>query len=111
MQSHSRKLKIYQTSDGKAPFEKWFNSIKDQKTRAKIKTRLDRAEEGNLGEYRSVGQGVFELKINFGPGYRIYYGLEGDEIVIILCGGDKSTQQNDVLKAQQYWADYKGRQK
>ena len=111
MQSYLRKLKIYQTSDGKVPFVKWFNSIKDQKTRAKIKTRLDRAEEGNLGEYRSVGQGVFELKINFGPGYRIYYGLEGDEIIIILCGGDKSTQQKDVLKAQQYWADYKGRQK
>lgn len=62
---------------------------------------------GNLGEWRSVGEGVNELKINYGPGYRVYFGQEGQTMVILLCGGDKNTQQKDIQRAQEYWADWR----
>lgn len=101
-----RKVEIYTTTGGKAPFEIWFNTLKDRVARRKIKVRLDRAEEGNLGEYNSVGQGIYEMKINYGPGYRIYFGQEGTKVVLLLCGGDKSTQQKDIKMARQYWEDY-----
>ena len=69
--------------------------------------RVTRAEMGNLGDYHSVGQGVIELKIDFGPGYRVYAGLHGAEIIVLLCAGDKSSQQKDIAKAQNYWQDYR----
>lgn len=62
---------------------------------------------GNLGEWNSVGHGVYELKIDYGPGYRIYFGQEGNRLIILLCGGDKTTQQKDIKKAQEYWADWR----
>lgn len=68
--------------------------------------RLDRIEQGNLGDYRSVGAGVFELKIDYGPGYRVYFGQVGSTIVLLLCGGNKGTQERDIRKAQKYWEDY-----
>ena len=72
--------------------------------------RLDRIKLGNLGDYRSVAQGVFELRIDYGPGYRVYFGQVGLTIVLLLCGGDKSTQQQDIGKAQEYWRDYERRE-
>ena len=104
-----KEVLIYQTQEGKAPFEEWLNSLRDRKGAAKIRVRLDRARLGNLGQYRSVGEGVFELKIDFGPGYRVYFGQEGDTIVILLCGGDKSTQYKDIKSAHEYWANYRRR--
>ena len=77
----------------------------------KIRKRLDRVEEGNLGECNFIGEGVHELKINYGPGYRIYFGQEGMKIIVLLCGGDKSSQVKDIKKAQLYWAEYNGRKK
>ena len=76
------------------------------KDRIRIFTRLDRVETGNLGDHRSVGEGVSELRFHFGSGYRVYYGETDDIIVLILCGGDKSSQKNDVLKAKQYWKEW-----
>ena len=76
------------------------------KDRTRIFTRLDRVETGNLGDHRSVGEDVSELRFHFGSGYRVYYGETDDIIVLILCGGDKSSQKNDVLKAKQYWKEW-----
>lgn len=76
----------------------------------KIEKRLKRVQAGNLGDYRSVGEGVFEFKINYGPGYRIYFGQIGTIIILILCGGDKSTQQQDIQTAKEYWEDYERRE-
>jgi len=84
-----------------------LESLEDRKGRSVIRARLDRLEAGNPGDHRSVGEGVQELRIDFGPGYRVYYGEEGSTIVIVLCGGDKSSQEKDVRKAQEYWADYR----
>ncbi|MBI4124909.1 MAG: type II toxin-antitoxin system RelE/ParE family toxin [Deltaproteobacteria bacterium] len=106
MEAKPREIKIYQTPEGKAPFETWFYGLKDKVVRRKIRVRLDRTEEGNLGEWNAVGRGISEMKINYGPGYRIYFGQEGNTLVILLCGGDKRTQKNDIKKAQAYWEDY-----
>lgn len=104
-----KEVLIYQTQEGKAPFEEWLNSLRDRKGVAKIRVRVDRARLGNLGQCRSVGEGVFELKIDFGPGYRVYFGQEGNTVVILLYGGDKSTQDKDIKSAREYWADYRRR--
>ncbi len=87
------------------PFDEWFDSLRDVKTKTIINKRLNRLSLGSLGDYRSVGEGVCELRIDFGPGYRVYFGQIGTAIVILLCGGDKSTQDQDIRKAQEYWTD------
>ncbi|MBI2980721.1 MAG: type II toxin-antitoxin system RelE/ParE family toxin [Deltaproteobacteria bacterium] len=107
MEAIPKKVELYVTASGKVPFTEWLESLRDIKARAQIKKRLRRAELGNLGEYNSVGQGVYEMKIHFGPGYRIYFGLEGQRFVLLLCGGDKNTQSKDIKLAQEYWADWR----
>ncbi|WP_026135379.1 type II toxin-antitoxin system RelE/ParE family toxin [Scytonema hofmannii] len=92
--------------EGTVPFAEWLDSLRDKKAKAKIKERLKRVSLGNLGDCKSVGGGVFELRIDYGPGYRVYYGQVGLIIVILLLGRDKSTQEQDIRKAQEYWADY-----
>ncbi|NJO39227.1 MAG: type II toxin-antitoxin system RelE/ParE family toxin [Cyanobacteria bacterium CRU_2_1] len=109
MDVQPREIRNYLTSDGKSPFEDWFNRLRDTRAKAKIRTRFDRILKGNLGNYRSVGQGVFEFRIDDGPGYRIYFGQVELAIVVLLCGGDKSTQEQDIVKAKKYWADYERR--
>lgn len=69
--------------------------------------RIARLRLGNLGDSKSVGQGVYELRVHFGPGYRIYYGLDGEKLVLLLCGGDKKTQKKDIEKAKAFWENYK----
>ena len=100
-------LEIYQDENGKEPFNEWLYSIKDIKTQVRIDNRLERLRIGNFGDCRTLGGGIFELRLHFGPGYRIYYGRLGNEIVVLLVGGDKSNQVRDIQKAQQYWEDYK----
>ena len=100
-------LLIYQRSDGSSPFESWLKSLKDEQGRAIIRARLERVELGNLGNSRSLGGGVFELKIHYGPGYRLYFGCDGPKIVVLLCGGDKSSQKRDITKAKVLWEEYK----
>lgn len=104
------KIKLYVQADGKIPYEKWFKKLKDRNAKAKIAARLDRVLLGNLGEWNTIGEGMYEMKINYGPGYRVYFGREGNELILLLCGGDKSTQQRDINKAKEYWNDYKRRQ-
>lgn len=84
----------------------WLDCLRDMRARAKIRNRLTRIESGNLGDYRSVGEGVFELRIDYGPGYRVYFGQIKSTIILILSGKDKSTQEQDILTAREYWRDY-----
>lgn len=88
-------------------FQAWIDDLRDWRGRAQILKRLNRVEEGLYGDRRFVGSGVWELRIDFGPGYRVYYGEQGHEIVLLLMGGDKGTQQKDIRKAQEFWADYR----
>ena len=78
---------------------------------ARIEARLILLEAGNLGDYRSVGKGVFELRVHIGAGYRIYFGEVDNTVVLLLCGGDKSSQQRDIERAKMYWQDYKDSQR
>ncbi len=79
--------------------------------RAKIRVRLDRVRLGNLGVNRSVGEGVHELKVDYGPGYRVYFARDGERIALLLLGGEKASQGKDILKAKEFWQDYKRRKK
>lgn len=108
-ESVPKEITIYITVDGEEPFTKWLEGLSDKRARAKIRTKIDRVSLGNLGDYKSVGKGVVELRVDYGPGYRIYCGLEGQTLVILLCGGDKDFQDKDIQQAQTYWADYRSR--
>ena len=99
-------IELYTTPAGKNPFIDWLESLKDRKARAQVKVRLDRVRLGNLGDHKSVGEGVVELRISYGPGYRIYFGRIGKKIVLLLCGGDKSTQTKDIKKAKEFWHQF-----
>ncbi|MDR2590154.1 MAG: type II toxin-antitoxin system RelE/ParE family toxin [Oscillospiraceae bacterium] len=88
-------------------FVEWIKKLKDRKARAIILNHIDNMEEGKLGVFVSVGSGVFEKKINYGPGYRLYYVKHGGNIILLLCGGDKPTQQNDIIQAQKLWKELK----
>ncbi|MEM9539918.1 MAG: type II toxin-antitoxin system RelE/ParE family toxin [Cyanobacteria bacterium P01_E01_bin.42] len=109
MEATPKEIRIYTLTDGTAPFLQWRDSLKDKKARAKIRARLDRVEEGNLGDSKFVGEGVYELRIDYGSGYRIYFGQESNVMIILLLGGDKSTQTKDIRKAQNYWKEYRSR--
>ena len=100
-------IEYYITREGKKPFQAWLENLRDVMARAKIRIRLDRARLGNLGDYRTVGTGVYELKVDYGPGYRIYFGIEGKRLLLLLLGGNKSSQQKDIATAREYWQDYK----
>ena len=102
-----RELEIYRTSNDQEPYTQWFESIPNLKTRTRIQARIDRLESGNLGDYKSLGGGIFELRCQFGPGYRVYFGQIGNTIVLLLCGGDKSSQVRDIKRAKVYWQEYK----
>ena len=102
-------IREYLTVNGKNPFREWLCGHKDIETRARIRVRISRIRLGNYGDSKSVGDGVFELRIPFGSGYRIYFGKDGNLVAILLCGGDKSTQKKDIQKAKEFWDDYKRR--
>jgi putative addiction module killer protein len=95
---------------GRSPFGSWFNRL-DAQAAAKVTAALARLEGGNTSNVKSVGGGVRELKIDFGPGYRVYFGFAGFEIVILLAGGTKKGQEKDIERAKKRWADYKARLK
>lgn len=109
MEAHVRRIEYYETPDGKKPVSEWLDSLRDKRAQAKVQIRIDRVSLGNLGYCEPVGEGVMELKIDFGPGYRVYFGQVGAKLVILLCGGDKSTQKKDIKTAHEYWADYRRR--
>ena len=100
-------IQIYRTNTGKIVFSEWLRKL-DKATQAIIDTRLARVRAGNFGDCKRLSEanGLFELRINFGPGFRVYYGMQGDKLIILLCGGDKHSQTRDILKAREYWQDY-----
>lgn len=100
-------IQIYQDENGNAPFEQWLLSIRDTRTSARIDNRLKRVRLGLLGDHRSMGEGVFELRLDFGPGYRIYFGRIGLEDILLLIGGDKNSQNRDIATAKRYWQHFK----
>lgn len=102
-------IREYVTEDGRNPFREWLEGLADRQARARIDVRLTRVRLGNLGDSRSVGGGVQELRIHYGPGYRLYFARHGDDVVILLVGGDKSGQSRDIRLAQALWADYRRR--
>ncbi|AFZ43846.1 addiction module killer protein [Halothece sp. PCC 7418] len=95
MEAQEKTILTYVRANGSIPFNEWLNSLKDRKTRAIIRARINRVRLGNLGDCKSVGEGVTELRIRFGAGYRVYFGQEGDTIIILLSGGDKSSQDQE----------------
>jgi putative addiction module killer protein len=107
MAAVEREVRVYRTPDRREPFNLWLDRLRDARAVQKIQARIARVRLGNLGQTRSVGEGVQELKIDYGPGYRVYFGQDGQTLVILLCGGDKSTQDADIRSAKQYWARYK----
>lgn len=111
MQTFPYEIEYYRTEDGRRPFREWLDSLRDVKARAKVRVRLDRARLGNLGDRKSVGDGVWEMRIDHGPGYRVYFGLENNRLVLLLLGGDKATQQRDIEKAMDYWRDHRERKR
>ena len=106
MQPRKREV-LHCVVNGKDVFGEWVDDLKDVSGRAAILKRIDRVEEGNFGDHRPVVGGVSEIRIHFGPGYRVYYGEDGPRIVLLLCGGDKGTQKKDVHKAQELWTEYR----
>ena len=101
-------VREYLAADGSSPYAKWFNAL-NAPAAAKVAIALTRMAQGNLSNAKSVGGGIQEYRIDFGPGYRIYFGRDGDRLVILLGGGTKKRQQNDIARAQELWADYKRR--
>lgn len=99
----------YVTPERKKPFSAWLFRLKDVRGRALVQGRLKRIELGNFGDCKHLSGGVWELRINFGPGYRAYFAKEGMSIVLLLCGGDKGSQKRDVQKAIEYLDDYRRR--
>lgn len=90
---------VYVDSNGRKPFTEWLRNLRDIVGRQRILQRLTRLEQGHYGDYRPAGEGVNELRMFFGPGYRVYFGQDGENIVVLLCGGDKHSQQDDIRQA------------
>jgi putative addiction module killer protein len=104
-----QEVRIYARSDGTEPFTEWLRGIRDGTTRNRIRQRIARVRLGNFGDARSVGEGVQELRIHTGPGYRVYFAREREALVILLCGGDKGSQDRDIERARDHWRDHRSR--
>ena len=102
-------VRLYARLDGVVPFTQWYRGLRDESVSRRIRERLARIRSGNFGDFRTVGGGVQELRIPVGRGIRIYFGRQGDSLVILLCGGDKQSQQRDIRRAQLYWNEYRSR--
>lgn len=101
-----REIKKLILQNGVVPFDQWFDSLGDLKMQVAVDSRLARLRAGNLGDHKSVGGGVFELRIHLGPGLRVYFAQQGRQIVILLGGGDKRTQARDISRAQKLWKQF-----
>ncbi|MGK7891936.1 MAG: type II toxin-antitoxin system RelE/ParE family toxin [Leptolyngbyaceae cyanobacterium] len=98
-------IQKYVTPKDTCPFDQWFCRL-DSQTQARVDVRLDRVSLGNFGDRKSVGKGVYELRLAFGPGYRVYYAIADKRVVLLLGGGSKASQAKDIKMAQQFWRDY-----
>lgn len=106
MEIQERELRILILRNGRSPFKDWLRSLRDKPTKARIQNRIDRLRLGTFGDSRGVGGGVFELRIHLGPGYRVYFAMHGAQVILLLCGGDKSTQVRDIADAQRLWQEF-----
>jgi putative addiction module killer protein len=97
------------TAEGADVFSDWFSGLRDKTTKVVIERRLMRIENGNLGQVRALRKGVWEIKIDMGPGYRVYYAQSGQTVILLLCGGDKGSQDTDIERAIESWEDYQQR--
>lgn len=104
---HPKTVVAYVDANGHEPYSDWLENLKDQKAKEIVRVRIRRLESGLYGDCESVGDGVFELRIFFGPGYRVYFGEDEGQLVILLCGGDKGSQKRDIRAAKGYWKEYK----
>ena len=109
MAAEPLELRIYEAPDGKKPFREWLDSLRDWEAQGRILARLERVRLGLLGDCKSVGQGILELRVDTGPGYRVYFGRDGRSLVILLCGGSKASQSKDIVDARARWKDYRRR--
>lgn len=99
-------IELYTDEKGKVPFDEWLFSL-DTSAQLRVTARIDRMRDGNFGDSKTLQDGISELRLHFGAGYRVYYGKIGRRVVLLLCGGDKGSQQKDIKKALKYWEDYK----
>jgi putative addiction module killer protein len=104
-----KQIVFYADEDGNEPFQVWIDNLRDQQGRRRIINRLFRVQQGNYGDVEPIGEGLSELRLFFGPGYRVYFGEDAGNIVVILCGGDKASQSRDIEAAKVYWKEYKSR--
>lgn len=102
-------IRHYLTRDGEDPIVEWLRTLRDLQGKAAIIRRLNRLELGNFGDFKPIREGVFELRIDVGPGYRVYYARSGKTVVLLLCGGSKRTQYADIDRACAYWRDWNSR--
>ncbi len=102
-----KELRTYQTKTGKKPFIDWLESLKDTIGRAQITNRLNRVALGYYGDCEPIGGGVYELRIHYGPGYRVYFSEQEKTIILLLVGGTKRTQKSDIKKAKQFWFEFR----
>lgn len=106
MSAPSVEVLEYLTEDGRNPFREWLEALNDREARARVRVRINRIRLGNFGDCKSVGGGVSELRIAYGPGYRVYFGRQGNTVVVLVCAGDKRTQARDIAVAHDRWQDY-----
>lgn len=101
-----KELVFYADENGNEPFQLWLDGLRDARNRRRIISRLVRVQQGNYGDVEPIGEGLSELRFFFGAGYRVYFGEDAGNIVVILCGGDKSSQSQDIENAKAYWQEY-----
>lgn len=99
-------VELYRTIAGKCPFQEWFDGLHSVEVRNRIRQRLIRAELGNIGDFKPLGDGLYEMRFNMAGGIRIYFGFTGKTVILLLSGGDKGSQSRDIKKAKIYWGDY-----
>ncbi len=102
------RIRKYRTVQGWIPFDEWFAGLRDKKAQKRILVRIDRLALGLEGDWKPVGERIREFRIPEGKGYRVYYAWDGDALVLLLCGGIKSTQSSDIAKAKEFWRNYHG---
>ena len=102
-----KEIVVFRAKDGQVPFEDWLDDLNDKRAVARVLARLARVRQGNFGDCKSVGEGVSELRVDYGPGYRVYFGQRGQRLIVLLCGGNKRTQDRDIRLAKQYWHEFK----
>ena len=102
-------IRHYIDASGRDYFAEWREKLRDEKARIAIDRRIIRMELGNFGDHKYLREGVWELRIDVGPGYRVYYAMAGSVIILLLCGGDKDTQSTDINQACEYWCDWQSR--